>query len=346
MSDDRERLAERFRVQAGWCGRLGSPLYEDLLVRAADDIAAGGPVWRAIEPWAAEPARFTHHLRLMGALHRRALAGEAPELAAHYPSTGGDGDPDRAWRAILALLESDPPGLTRGVQTNEVGRSAALLGGFLTVVAETGLGLRLLELGASAGLNLRFDRFHFRAPDWEWGDRASPASVRADYAGGARPPLPRWTWIAERRGCDADPVDPATEDGRLTLLSFVWPDQGERLRQLDAAIDVARRVPAAVDRADAADWIEARLPEPRGGAATVVYHSVFWGYLDEEGQQRVAAAIEAAGRAASPGAPLAWLRMEPGADQTDLTLTLWPGGAERVLARAGYHGTPVHWLTG
>ena len=336
-------LADRFRAQGEWCGRLGSPLYADLLARAADDIEAGGPVWRAIEPHAGESARFAHHLRLMGELHRRALAGEAPELAAHYPSTGGDGDADGAWRAITAELASRPPSLGQAVQTNEVGRAAVLLGGFLAVAAETGLALDLLELGASAGLNLRFDRFRFRAPDWEWGDPASPLTLTADYRDGARPPLPRWTWVASRRGCDTAPIDPATEAGRLTLLSFVWPDQEERLRQLRAAIEVARRVPATVDRADAADWIEERLAEPRGGAATVVFHSVFWGYLPEAAQRRIAAAIGAAGATASAGSPLAWLRMEAGADQADLTLTTWPGGEERVLAGAGYHGTPIHW---
>src|SRR5215212_10897837 len=145
MPSAKTELAERFRWQARWCGTLGSPLYADLVARAAEDLEAGGPVWRSVEPYADQPATFTHHLRLMGATHRLALSGEAPALAAHYPSTGGDGDADAAWPALLDLL---PVSLDRAVQTNEVGRSAALLGGFLTVADRTGLGLRLLELGA------------------------------------------------------------------------------------------------------------------------------------------------------------------------------------------------------
>src|SRR5204863_6214073 len=136
------------------------------------------------------------------------LAGEAPELAKHYPSAGGDGDAAAAWVAFKELLDEReiplPP-----VQTNEVGRSAALLGGFLTVAQQTGLGLRILELGASAGLNLRWDRFRYEAPDWAFGDPGSPARVRADYEGnGGRPPLPRAVWVMERAGCDAEPIDP------------------------------------------------------------------------------------------------------------------------------------------
>ena len=46
--------------------------------------------------------------------------------------------------------------------------------------------------------------------------------------------------VVERRGCDASPIDPGTEEGRLTLQSYVWPDQVERFRQLAAASDVAQ----------------------------------------------------------------------------------------------------------
>jgi hypothetical protein len=55
-------------------------------------------------------------------------------------------------------------------QTNEVRRSAVLLPGFLTIAAETGLPLRILELGASAGLNQLWDRRHYRLGEiGEWG---------------------------------------------------------------------------------------------------------------------------------------------------------------------------------
>src|SRR3954466_2648528 len=95
--DRRSVLVSLFRGQAGWCARLGSPIYAHLLERAADDLAASGPVWRIVQPYLDQPANFAHHLRLMGATHRLALAGEAPALAAHYPTTGGDGDAAAAW---------------------------------------------------------------------------------------------------------------------------------------------------------------------------------------------------------------------------------------------------------
>ena len=342
-SDPRDVLVSLFRGQAGWCSKLGSPLYAELIARAADDLAAGGPVWRTVEPYADRPYNFAHHLRMMGALHRLALTGEAPGLAAHYPSTGGDGDAHAAWRELLAVLDAREVSLDRPVQTNEVGRSAALLGGFLTVASETGLGLRVFEIGASAGLNLRWDRFRYEAADWAFGDPSSPATIRVDFDG-LRPPLPRAVWVMERAGCDAEPIDPTTEDGALALQCFVWPDQLERMVILRGAIQVARRTPATVDRANAADWVEARLLQRRGGSATVVYHSVMWGYMTNDDQERITRALHEAGEAATEADPLAWLRMEPGEDQTDVTLTLWPGGTERRLATAGFHGKPVRWL--
>jgi hypothetical protein len=338
----RAELAKLFRGQAGWCKKLGSPIYATLLERAGDDLDAGGPVWRVVEPYADRPVNFTHHLRLMAATHKLALAGHAPELAAHYPSTDGDGDIESAWEAFMALLQERPISLDHAVQTNEVGRSAALLGGFLTIAEETGLGLRVLELGASAGLNLRWDRFRYEAPDWAWGDASSPLTIRAEYDGG-RPPLAPTVWVVERAGCDRDPIDPTTDDGALTLQSFVWPEQLERLDVLRAAIEVARRTPATVERASAPDWLADRLAEERGGAATVVYHSVVWGYLTDEDRTRITDLMHTAGEQAAEANPLAWLRMEPGPEDADLTLTIWPGGEERVLASAGYHGRPVRW---
>jgi hypothetical protein len=314
-----------------------------MVARAADDLERGGPVWRVVEPYIDEPFNFTHHLRLFGAVHRLALAGDAPELAAHYPSTGGDGDAEAAWRAFAALIEEREVKLDRPVQTNEVGRTAALLGGFLTVAEQTGLGLRMLEIGASAGLNLRWDRFRYEAADWAFGDSASPARIPCEYTGG-RPPLPPQIWVMERAGCDPAPIDATTEDGSLTLQSFIWPDQLERLQLLRAAIEVARRTPAAVDQASATDWLEERLARERGGSATVVYHSIMWGYMTDDDRARITATLQAAGERATTAEPLAWLRMEPGADQTDVTLTTWPGGDQRVIAQAGFHGRPVRWL--
>ncbi len=144
-----------------------------------------------------------------------------------------------------------------------------------------------------------------------------------------------------------DPVDPATEEGRLTVTSYVWPDQRDRLAALNGALEVAARVPANVERADAPGWLAAKLAQPARGVATVVFQSILWQYLSVEDQERVRRTIEEGGSRATSDAPLAWLRFEPSADRMccEVRLRSWPGRSDdRLLATAGYHGRPVRWL--
>jgi hypothetical protein len=128
------------------------------------------------------------------------------------------------------------------------------------------------------------------------------------------------------------------------MLCFVWPDQTERLQQLTNALEIARRVPAQVDRSDAIPWLEEHLAEPRKGVATVVFHSVVMPYLSEEAREKVRQIMEAAGTRASVEAPLAWLSMEPAAEGPDIHLTMWPGGERRLIAQASFHGREVKVL--
>ncbi len=329
------------------CANIGSPLYGRLLARAGDDVERRGVIWSLLEPHHDDPIESMIGLRLAGASHRLALEGSAPGLAAHYASTGGDGDPDAAWRELLALAREGGERfrelIGRPVQTNEVGRSAALLGGFLLVAAQTGLPLRLLELGSSGGLNLRFDRYRYEGLAGSWGDPASPVRVTGTFEGD-RPPLDAGVTVAERSGCDPRPVDPGTEEGRLTLLSYVWPDQADRLRQLEGALEIAGELLVELEQAGAADWLESRLAEPESGIATVVFHSIVTQYLETEELERLRRTLAEAGARASAAAPLAHLAMEPGGEQADVRLTVWPRGEERLIARSGYHGRPVRWL--
>ena len=349
MDRARADVAERFRWQADWCGRLGSALYRDLLHHAAEDIERGGPVWDVLAGDASDEDELlpgAQALRLMGAVHRLVLEEQAPELGAFYPSAGGRAAPE-VRQAFIDLLEQQRDDVTaligHPVQTNEPGRSAALMGAFLEVARQTGLPLRLLEIGASAGLNLRWDRYFYKAPGGAWGDSDSPVQFDPAFAEGA-PPLDTMAQIAERRGCDPDPLDANDRNDRLTLLSYVWPDQVQRIALLRAALDVAAEVPVAIDRERAVEWLEQVLGQPRHGVATIVFHSVVLPYLGEQGIADLKRTIEDAGARAIPDAPLAWISMEAGEEQADVRLSTWPAGESRVLARATFHGPPVRWL--
>jgi hypothetical protein len=127
-------------------------------------------------------------------------------------------------------------------------------------------------------------------------------------------------------------------------MAAVWADQTERISQLRAALELAAAEPALVERAEAGEWLESKLSERRPGVATIVFHSIVWQYLSEREQERVLTAIHRAAGRADENAPLAWLRMERGGELAEVRLTSWPGGRESLIARAGYHGRPVHWI--
>ncbi|MFC4907890.1 DUF2332 domain-containing protein [Actinomadura gamaensis] len=419
-------IRDALLAQALTCEHGGSPMYAELLRRAADE--PDGPI-AAVLSDGPDAGRC---LRLLGAVHRLVLEGRAPDLAAHYPTAattptnalatsapppttgagttrhatdvstagdaantnaamsgaiasptttntntnttsvsaaraatgantttgattagaagGGTADPLDAWPAFRALLAERPDEVRAAMagapQTNEVGRAAPLVGGLLSIMAAIGeRPVRLLEVGASAGLNLRADHYRYESGGLGFGPADSPVVLRDAWLG-SPPPLTGGLSIVERRGCDLAPVDPVADAVRL--LSFVWPDQHERVARLRGALEIAARVPATVVQADAATFL-ADL-EPRPDVVTVVWHSLMWQYLSPAEQAQVTASIERAGSLATPDAPVAHLYLEQANDADFhslpvLTLRLWPhhGGERRILADTPHHGVPATW---
>lgn len=342
----RRQTIAQLREQAEWCRLMGSPLYASLLDEALADVERGGAAWRVLEPHTAPGRRGAAlALRLMAAVHRLVLTGRAPALAAYYPTAGGAAF-GNAWPAFHDVLVAHADALRQDVarpcQTNEVGRCAALAFGFFEVAHRARLPLRLLEVGASAGLNLRWDLFRYGNGAVSWGDPASPV----DLAGLWDDPPPRLDAavnVVARRGCDLVPLDPANDEHCLALKASVWADQVQRFRRLDGALDLARRVPVRVDAAPLHEWMPERLAEDAPGAATVVYHSIVEEYVPAPQLAAFRAAIEEAGARATARSPLGWVRLEPqpGERRHVLTVSYWPGGHHRVVASCGAHGTNV-----
>lgn len=353
---DQDSLIQALKWQAAGCAALGSAFSAGLLERTQADVAAAGPTPALFAPWRKASARTlltdTAPLRFLGALHDLVLSDDAPALARAYPRAGHPGDLDRAWPAVLTAIGAHGARLeafmTHEPQTNEVLRSACLLPGFLTVASEAGFPLRCFELGASAGLNQLWDHYRYRlGTAGAWGPPGAAVSLETDWRG-RPPPLDAAVTVAERAACDRKPVDLTDPAARRRLRAYVWPDQVERLSRLDAAIAAALSAKIRVAEQDAVSWAE-RIASPMPGAATVLFHSVFWQYMPAESQSALAAGIEALGARAVAGAPFAWLRMEPAPNNMasmDLRLTLWPGGEERILATVHPHGAWVEWMGG
>ena len=309
-----------FLNQAVQCeGR--SPLYADLLRRYAED-----PV--AAEIVGADPA-WDAPLRLLGGLHYLVLGGEAAW-----------DDPLERHRAFLSDFVA-----TQGVQTNEVQRSWVLLPLLLRVARRTGAAeFDLVELGPSAGLNLLWDRYHYRYQAGEWG----PEDALLHFDGEERRPVPGDLLglkpaVRARIGIDRAPIDVRSEAGARLLRSFVWAGQDERLRRLDQAIEAVRAdLPELVQ----GDFVE-KLPEVLtalpGDGLTVVFQTASFGYIGDEGRARVRAVLEEAGvsRALafiSTGKPRA-----PHDDCWGLRLVYWPGGEREFAGHADFHGSWLQW---
>jgi hypothetical protein len=348
MAGDPARITCHFMHQAKACRRLGSPFTAALLELLERHLDRPSPLGGALQDWSGDPGEDALALRLAGGLHALVLSGRAPALAAAYPGGLAAGDRARLYTALRNVLENHGEFLIAFLeqppQTNEVARAAMLLPGFLTIAARADLPLALLELGASAGLNLHGDAYRYRLGDADWGPEDSPLRLAPEWHG-RPPPLPDLR-IVSRAGCDATPLDPADEGDRLRLQAYIWPDQTERLERLARALELAAGRLTRIERADAAAWLQTRLATPAPDVATVVYHSIVWQYLSESSQAQILDVLAARGRQANLGSPLYWLRMEPGVDpgHAELRLTARPEGVERLLARTDFHGRWIEWL--
>ncbi len=350
-------VADHLRAQAKWCDRLGSPFTARLLEQAALDLDGGGIVAELIGTWQGDCHGDALALRLAGALHAAVLSGRDPELAAVYPDPKRAWDMGRVWPLASGFLRREA-GWVRAFmqsppQTNEVGRAGALAPAFLWLGERAPQPFHMLELGASAGLNLSWDRFRYAHGPWGRGGGDGPL-IPTEFDG--NPPGWRTIEVSSRRACDRAPMDPDDAGAMLRAQSYVWPDQFDRLERLKAAIRVARDAPWRVERADADAWLEQELAGDLPRGVTVIYHSIFYQYPPVAAREAIADAIEQAGRQATAGRQLAWVRFEPesvlggpgDSERMVISVKLWDGSAERTveLGEADPHGWRVRWVGG
>jgi hypothetical protein len=339
-----------FEAQAKACAELGSPFTAMVLRCSQDLLTPDTPIGHHILNWLGDPSIGADSvpLRLSGALHALDLTEQCPELMAEYPPNTTSADAlQSAIRSafvnheapILHWLKSAP-------QTNESARSAPLVASGHLLAAHFKMPLRLLELGTSAGLNLRWDHVAVDLGARLLGPKDAAMILRPDWQGD----LPKTADLAisHRAGIDLNPLDATRTQDRLRLMSYVWPDQFDRMARMRQALELATDIPAQIEKGDAIDWLELKLAKLHSGTVTTVFHTIAWQYFPRAKQLKGKALIEKAGEKATQDAPLAWLSMEndntpPGAV---LTLRLWPGNHTITLGRADFHGRWVRWDAG
>lgn len=346
MSDTQARVRGAFRSQGKSCALLGSPFMGRLMPLIAERLTPATEAGARILNWEGDvgPAGQSVPLRTAGALHALVRDGADAGLAAAYPPAHVDDD--TLWAAVQDAFDRHGPrvmaALDRAPQTNEVRRSAVLLPALWWVLARVGdMPAALSELGASAGLNLMLDRFSIETPDGLVGPAESAVHLRPEWRG--PPPPARPLRVVERAGVDRHPIDATNPEDALRLISYLWPDQPERIALTRGAISLG---PTRPDEGDAAPWLERRLAGRAPGRLHAVYTTIAWQYFPPQTQAACTRALEQAGARATMDSPLAHLAFEADGrrDGAALTVRLWPHSpALQTLARGDFHGRWVDW---
>lgn len=338
-----EPLQHEFEFFATVCAEY-CPLYAALSPRVAQDeairsLARGG-----------HPQHPPANL-LFGVVHYLLLCGVDHPLREFYPTVGGMRPAADAWRAfrdfcITHDVEIRHLVTTRLVQTNEVGRCGVLLPAFACAFASfDNTPLHLIEVGASSGLNLFFDQYHYEYTNGRQVGPDSRARVVTELRGDVAPLLPSpMPAVADRTGIDLSPVDVTNDDSMRWLESLIWPDMVERLTLFRAARDIARQSPPRILTGDAMDLVPEVFATVGGDALPCIFHCHAIYQMNSEWRQRFDALLTGLGRQRDfARISLEWLGDDPG---PMLHLTTHRKGQlpqRTPLAQAHHHGRWMKW---
>lgn len=329
-----------FRVQEFYCRKMDAPIYADICAAIADGLKRESAVGARVLDWEGEPTRDALPLRLIGGLHALVMAGADEELARVF---AGEVSVEAINRVLVRNDEALLPWLDGPPQTNEPGRSGALIVGLIEVARRHGPRLEIIEIGSSGGLNLLIGRYRFDLGGAMLGPADSPVTIVPEWRG-ETPVLPP-VEIVSARGSDIRPLDVTDPAVAARLAAYVWAEKPERLARLSNAIGMIREHGVDLEGSDAAPWVEARLAEPQAeGVTRVLMHSVVWQYLPDASADRIRAAMKAAGDRATAERPLAWVTMEPdrALGEQVVSVKSWPGHGEwEVVATAHAHAAWV-----
>lgn len=338
-----DRAGELLR-QSATMRAIGSPFVAAVLAAADRQLAAAPRTRAMLEDWPGDPATAAVAMRLNAALHALARRNTPPVLGALYRGAHDDVD-----GAVRAALHAHDAFIARWIeevpQTNEVGRTAAILAALMEVVGQAPLPVELIELGASAGLNLNLALYRYDLGGAVAGPADSPVRIAPEWRGAPAPD--RAVEVAAAEGVDLHPLDPHDPATCERLMAYVFADQPARATRLAAALALARQHPPRIACADAADWLVQRLAmTQRAGRWRVIFHSMMAQYVGSAARMALERSIADAGARADLDRPLARIAFEWNVARTavELRLTVWPSGGTRVLAICHPYGAWIEWF--
>jgi hypothetical protein len=333
-----EPLAQRFRRFADEARGYGGSLYAALSAHIAQDndlLEIAGYVRRPPVPNV-----------FFAAVHFLLRETPEDELSTFYGSLGGNPRlPSHAYpsfrRFVLANKARLIPLLeTRITQTNEVSRCSFLLPAFNFIYQSAERRpLAIIDVGCSAGLHLRWDRYHYDYGVAQVGDARAALSIRCELRGVVVPPLPAQFPVCPfKLGIDLHPVDLQDPIERRWFEALIWPEHERRRRLATAAIEELLRDPPPIVKGDAVHVLEAQLERVPADTTLVVYNVAALhqgGAVEQNEIVRVLSAF-------SFRQPLHWLYCE----NEGMLLRAIDGGriVETKLAGIDGHGRWLEWL--
>jgi hypothetical protein len=339
-----EEVAQRFAQFESPEGSSSSPFYARLARGVAKD--------RALVELAAK-ARYKQPIpnMLFAAVQYLLLEDRSHPLATYYPTLtdapAPAADPCPLFRAYCLEHAAEISALlaTRLVQTNEVRRCACLMPAFVELARlHADQPLALIEIGPSAGLNLLWNRYGYDYGDGaRCGDPDSPVQLICERRGDRSLPLPAtMPEVAFAVGVDVNPIDVRDEDALRWLRALIWPEHRDRVRLLEAAVQIARRFPPRLIAGNALDTLPDLLPTVPANATLCVYHSFTVNQFSREAREQLSALLA---RHAEQR-PLYRISMEGKGDAfAHIEWFTYERGkqTERLLAYADVHGRRLEW---
>ncbi|MFJ7666208.1 DUF2332 domain-containing protein [Lysinibacillus sp. NPDC097195] len=267
-------LSKQFRTFAQNECRNSSPLYEYLAMQIAEDEAL---LLIASKRASGQPAPNL----LFAAVHYLLMAHNDDELASFYPSLTTTPKPiDAVYPYFKKFVMTHADELTallqeRLVQTNEIKRCAYLYPMMAEIYHKHQRPLALIEIGASAGLQLAMDQYNYCYNDILSIHNSDSALVLASQnTGDALPPSISHPFVVSQRiGIDLNPLDVTNANDVAWLQALIWPEHHERRTQLKKAIPIVKQLNVQHIQGDAIERLTAISSQIEEESMLVVFHT-------------------------------------------------------------------------
>jgi hypothetical protein len=291
-----------------------SPLYAALCPLLAEDPFA-------LSMYADVPGTQRRPNLLLAALHCSVLRDPSHRFAQWFKTVDGTKTPgDSELKSALASFLDErfdelKELVTKGAtQTNEVGRSALVLPAMATLATEQNKPVAIVEIGTSAGLNLRPDAYAITYTNADSttttvGPQDSAVRIATDSSQ-SKEPLPFEAMnalrLGTRIGVDLHPLDVTDEFEARWLCALIWPDDLTRFLRLRAAVDHAIENPVAIVQGDAVQTVGAHIASVSDEQYPVVITTWVLTYLTEPQRHAFSQELDRAAQTRD----FAWIAME------------------------------------